>query len=98
MENKIDELLKLTRENNKILRGMRASQRWSSVLSTFYYILIIGSFVGAYYYLQPVIDSLMGSYQNIISAILDTKNSLPNTGSLNIPPETLEGLKGALNI
>ncbi len=45
-------------ENNKILRSMRRSQRVGVVLRVFYWLLIIGLSLGAFYFIQPYIDML----------------------------------------
>ena len=52
----------LAEDNNKILHAMRRSMFWARVMSTVYWVLIIGSAVGAYYLIQPYIDQLMGVY------------------------------------
>ena len=58
----LEETLALSKENNDILRSMRRSQRVSRILSFLYWAFIIGSAVGAYYFIQPYIDQLMGAY------------------------------------
>ncbi len=52
----------LAEDNNRILHSMRRSQRYASIMRAVYWILIIGSAIGAYYYIQPYIDQLMGVY------------------------------------
>ena len=52
----------LGEENNEILRSMRRSMRVASIARAIYWILIIGSAVGAYYYIQPYIDQLKDIY------------------------------------
>ena len=52
----------LAEENNKILHSMKRSQRWTSIARAIYWILIIGSALGAYYFIQPYIDQLIGIY------------------------------------
>jgi hypothetical protein len=52
----------LAEENNKILRSMKRSQQWASVMRAVYWIFIIGSAFGAYYFLQPYIDQLKDVY------------------------------------
>ena len=52
----------LAEENNKILLYIRRSQRWASITRAIYWIFIIGSAVGAYYFLQPYIDQLKDVY------------------------------------
>ncbi len=70
----------LGEENNEILRSMRRSQRWTSVVHALYWILIIGSAVGAYVYIQPYTDQIMDMYNT----------AKENLNSFN---ETFQGIK-----
>ena len=49
--------------------------RISRIMSIAYWVLIIGSAVGAYYFIQPYIDQLMGIYGG-------AKSNLDSVGSL----------------
>ncbi len=66
---KIDELLDLTRENNKILRAMRSTQRWSSFFKFVYWAIILGSIFGTYYYFQPTIQKYMNAMQTSVDVL-----------------------------
>ena len=66
---KLDELLELTQENNKILRSMRRSQRWSSILTFLYWTVILGSILGIYYYFQPTIQKYTKTLQTSVGII-----------------------------
>ena len=72
------ELLKrsveLAEENNDMLRAIRRSMRLARFISIMYWVFIIGSAVGAYYLIQPYIDSLSGAYSGAKSNF-DTLNS-----------------------
>ncbi len=76
------ELLKrsvaLSEENNNILRSMRRSMRLSKFFSIIYYMVIIGSVVGAYYLVQPYINAITDAYggatSNIGSILENFKN------------------------
>ena len=61
-----NELLKrtavLAEENNKILLSMKRSMRLSRIMSLAYWVLIIGSAVGAYYLIQPYMQAITGAY------------------------------------
>ena len=98
MEETLDELLKLTKENNEILRGMRSSQRWTNFFNYIYYALIIGSFLGAYYYLQPFVDQAMQSLQGVASGIQDVQGAAAGARNINISPETIEQIQKSLNL
>lgn len=62
-EQKLDEILELSRENNKFLRSMRRSQRWSSFFTFLYWFIILGSIFGIYYYFQPTIQRYVQAMQ-----------------------------------
>ena len=70
----------LVEENNDILRGMQRSMRFSRVMSIIYWLFIIGTAFGAYYFIQPYLEQLLGVYGG-------AKSSLGNLGSI------LENLK-----
>lgn len=87
---KLDELLELTRDNNKILHGMRRVQRWSSFFTFVYWAVILGSIFGTYYYLQPKIQK----YINLVQTSAGTLQKLQQ-GVSNIPTDT-QALKNFL--
>ena len=62
---RLEELERLVTENNKILRTMRRSQRIGRVFSTLYWVLVIGVAVGAFYFIQPYLDSVNESVNGI---------------------------------
>ncbi len=62
---KTEELLKLTRENNEILRGMRRSQRWHTFFQAIYWIAAAGLIVAGYKYIQPYLESLLSTYATV---------------------------------
>ena len=66
----------LSEENNRILRGMQRSMRLSRFMSIIYWIVIIGSFVGGFYLVQPYLEQLNGMYAN-------AKNVIDNIGKTN---------------
>lgn len=59
----VEESLELSRENNKILRSMRSAARWGRALRMFYWIIIIASMLGLYYYFQPVLKVFQSQYE-----------------------------------
>ena len=52
----------LAEDNHKMLRSMRRSMHISSIVSVLYWVIIIGSAVGAYYFIQPYTDEIMKVY------------------------------------
>lgn len=61
----LEESLTLTRENNKILTGIRNAQRRAHMYRLIYWAVIIAITLGAYYFIQPYIESLTGYYSAI---------------------------------
>ncbi len=61
----LDEILKITKENNEILHSMKRHQRWASIFRAVYWLIIIGVSLGAYYFIQPYLESIMEAYQSI---------------------------------
>ena len=64
----------LAEENNKILRGIRRSNRLSSVFRVFYWFIIIGVSIGAFYFIQPYINVITKTYGSLQQNINDVKN------------------------
>lgn len=61
----LEENLSLTKENHKILAGIRNAQRRANMYRLIYWIVIIAITLGAYYFVQPYIESLTGYYSAI---------------------------------
>ncbi len=82
MEKKEKELIEktytLAKENHSMLKKMRRGMLWGRVFRIFYWTIILGSMVGVYYYLQPVIESLGDTY----NSLKETVSGLPDIGSL----------------
>lgn len=74
---KLDELIELTRENNDILVSMRRTQRISSFFSFMYWVLILGSIFGTYYYFQPTIMK----YAKVLQTSVDVLQKFEGTAS-----------------
>src|SRR3990167_5138072 len=73
----VEESLGLSRENNKILRRMQSNLRWGRAFRIFYWVIIIGSMLGTYYYFQPFFEDLLKRYNSVMS----TFSQLQKTGS-----------------
>lgn len=71
---KMDELLELTRDNNKILRAMRRTQHISSFFTFVYWMVILGSILGTYYYFQPAIKKYMNAMQTSVNFLQNFEN------------------------
>lgn len=70
----LEETHELVLENNKILHRLQRSARWSKFFRFVYWVLIIGTSVGAYYFLQPYIDKVIGVYTGMQNDLSNVKN------------------------
>ncbi len=61
----LQKTFELTEENNKILRHIKMQNRWAMIMRIAYWVLIIGASVGALYFIQPYIDSVMKAYSGV---------------------------------
>jgi len=73
----LKEVLGLSEENNKILRKMRNSMRWSQFFRFIYWIIIIGTAIGAFYYLQPYLDKIVKAY-NVLQSTTSVLPAIPS--------------------
>jgi len=58
----LEENLTLTRENNQMLSKLVLYQKWNQIYRVAYWAIIILSTLGAFYFLQPYLSSLIGVY------------------------------------
>lgn len=80
-QDKIDELLALEKENNKMLHKMRRSMVWSQVFTFLYWALILGVAGWSYYFIQPYIEKYWGVYQTAMKTMADIQkagNAIPS--------------------
>lgn len=59
------EILRLLRENNRMLKGMRNAARWAAVFRALYWILIIVSLIAGYLFLKPFLDQATTTLESI---------------------------------
>ncbi|MDB5259380.1 MAG: protein of unknown function with transrane region [Candidatus Taylorbacteria bacterium] len=71
--NLLERTLKVSEENNDILKSIRRSNRISTVLRVLYWIVIIGLSFGAYYFIQPYIEQVSGLYNEAQQSIDNVK-------------------------
>jgi len=74
----LKETLELSKENNKMLLSMRRSMRIARMMSYIYWLFIIGSVVGAYYYIQPYLEQLLNIYEGARNNIDNVNDVIRN--------------------
>ena len=68
----------LSEQNNDILRSIRRSMRLSHFMSILYWVFIIGSLVGAYYFIEPYVNAIKGAYGGAQTSLNDDFKNIVN--------------------
>lgn len=92
-EEKLDRMYQMTLENHEILTSLRRQQYVSNALRLLYWLVILGTIGGMYYYLRPIITFLTENSDKlgeIFSQFNQMKNQLPEAKLIN---QILEGLR-----
>ncbi len=55
-------ILDISQKNNKILESIKQSMFWGRIFRYVYWALIIGTAIGAYYFVEPYIDQILEAY------------------------------------
>lgn len=59
-QEQMDELVRLTRENNKMLRSLKTHANVGLTMKVLYWVIVLGFVFGAYYYFAPIMDMFTG--------------------------------------
>lgn len=68
-QSKLDELLRLERENNQILHSVRRKQHWQTFMAVIYWLVLLGGAVAAYHFLEPYLAQLIKMYNSIQDSV-----------------------------
>ena len=85
-EEKLDEIYKLTEQNNNILRSMRRGQYIANFFRLIYWIVIIVSLGGVYLLVKPFMGALnngsASGLEHTVQQISDLKNNISELKAL----------------
>lgn len=82
----LEQNLALSKENNELIKKMLSSQRWGRAFRIIYWMLIIGGSIGVYYWMQPILGTVLGNYDSImksLDSVQQNTQSLPDSSALN---------------
>jgi len=57
----------LIKENNKLIKKIHTYIKWKRVLGILYWVIIIGTAVGLFYFLQPLVDQISSTISTVRS-------------------------------
>jgi len=76
----LEKIAELTRRNQVILKKLHRAQVIGRTFHILYWVLIIGTTIGAFYFLQPYIDQLKSIYAGIQDTFGGLQNLLDGIG------------------
>lgn len=68
-EKQLQEILELSRENNHLLKGVHRRARWGMFFWILRWVLVLGIVFGAYYYVEPFVQSASDTYNRTTDSI-----------------------------
>ena len=71
---RLDRIENLVEDNNTMINKLYRAMRWSRAMKVVYFVIIIGASLGIFYFLQPYLDRVGGTYQ-VIQNTLSNNNS-----------------------
>jgi amino acid permease len=92
----VEENLAISKESLNILKKMHRAQMIASAFKVFYWLLIIGAFVGAYYYIKPILETMMVTWQKVASDVAGIGELGKNIDPDAVSPDLMDRLKGLL--
>lgn len=78
----LEENLKISKENNELIKKVRQYQRWSQITKVLYWFVIIGIAFGSFYFIKPYLGGLLNVYSGGVSnvnSVKGIKNALNNS-------------------
>ncbi|HCC06061.1 TPA: hypothetical protein DEP94_01720 [Candidatus Nomurabacteria bacterium] len=97
-QEKLEEIFEMTKENNDILRNLRRQQYIANAFRFLYWVVILVSLGGAYYYVKPAIDSFNQNktkMDNTLQQFNDLRSSLPETKLFD---QVMQGIRNATGV
>lgn len=73
----LERALDLAEKNNKIITRMYRAQRWARVFHTLYWVIVIGSAVGAYYLIQPYVEGISANFSENVNKVKNVFEAMP---------------------
>lgn len=81
-QEKLEEIYRLTLENNHMLHRIQNRDRIAIIVRIVYWLAILGALGGAYYYIRPFIDSIAASNsraEGVLHQFEELRSQFPET-------------------
>ena len=73
----------LAQENNAILRSMRRTARFETIMRVIYWVIILGASYGAYVFVQPYVNTMLASVSQLQSTLKDAQGASQSVNQIN---------------
>ncbi len=85
--------LSLNKENNEMLKKLVIYQKWNQIYKIAYWVIIILSALGAFYFIQPMLGNLFDIYTGGVgTSSIKSVSDLKNIGSNKEVQDLLKSL------
>ncbi len=89
----LEEILKTTKENEEKINRILSFQKWSQITRVFYWLILIGVSVGAFYFTKPYLNSLLNIYSGGLGLGIDVNSIGQNNLDTKVVEELLKTLQ-----
>ena len=90
----LEKSVSLAEDNNKILHSIKRSIWMGRIMTFIYWMIIIGSAIGAYYYLEPYYNKALDMYNKVSNTQQKINDAAGTVQSvLKIPDSLLKSLQ-----
>lgn len=73
----LQRMLDLTEKNNSFLTKLYSAHRWTVFFHIIYWVLVVGAAVGAYYYIQPYVETISGGFSESVEKVQRVFDAIP---------------------
>lgn len=80
LQEEVKRLTEVNKDTNRMVHGMRRSQRWHTFVSILWWFLILGTAGASYLYLQPYIQKATQAYGNAKDFQVEVQNFFAQFG------------------
>jgi|GEM_PF-1967260 len=86
IENLLQENLRISKDNHRMIKRLHQSMIWSRVINGVYWVIVVASFLGLLYFLQPYVDKIENVYLGLTSGFKKTQDVVESIPDLPLLP------------
>jgi Trk-type K+ transport system membrane component len=92
----LQETARLTEENHKLLKKINRSLKWGRIFRILYWVIILGTTFGAYYFIQPYIEQFINVYSGIRGGVSGVQSGGSDLSTFSGFQEAFQRFSGLL--